>query len=44
MTQLPLIKGRFFGAKKRNIMNWIKENPGTEKRLVVEEFKKHTKK
>jgi len=44
MTQLPIIKGRFFGAKKKNIMNWIKENPGIEKRLVVEEFKKHTKK
>ena len=44
MTQLPIIKGRFFGAKKKNIINWIKENPGIEKRLVVEEFKKHTKK
>ena len=44
MTQLPIIKGRFFGVKKKNIINWIKENPGIEKRLVVEEFKKHTKK
>ena len=40
MIQLPIIKGRFLGTKKKNIMNWIKENPGIGKRLVVEEFKK----
>ena len=40
MIQLPIIKGRFLGTKKKNIMNWIKENPGIGKRLVVEAFKK----